>query len=48
MKPLAVFAMPKDRNKVLSAEATGIRGSKKGVNKTDKRGTKKGSEEPKL
>ena len=40
MKPLAVFAMPKDRNKVLSAEATGNRGSKKGVKKTEK-GTKK-------
>ena len=48
MKPLAVFAMPKDRNKVLSAEATGNRGSKKGVKKTDKGAKKKGSEEPKL
>ena len=41
MKPLAVFAMPKDRNKVVSAGETGNRGSKKGVKKPIK-GQKKG------
>ena len=46
MKPLAVFAMPKDRNKVLSAGETGNRGSKKGVKKTDKGAKKRAPKSP--
>ena len=46
MKPLAVFAMPKDRNKVVSAGETGNRGSKKGVKKTDKGAKKRAPKSP--
>ena len=48
MKPLAVFAMPKDPNKTLNPRATGNRGNKRGFKKVDKGAKKKGSEEPKL
>ena len=47
MKPLAVFAMPKDRNKLLNPRVADSRG-KKARSKGQQRDKKKGSEEPRL
>jgi hypothetical protein len=46
MKPLAVFAMPKDPNKTLNPRATGNRGNKRGFKKVDKGAKKRAPKSP--